>query len=322
VEAEPVPPLARRVAVVEHPVALVWRYAGPVLSDVEPLATREQADGDRSALAGVLDRVSQQVLEALSEPVGVGLDGQVRGYRDRDGRLPLGPARYVTYLDVLAPRMEGAIVIVGAGRVGFRTAQLFGARGHEVRLVERDAEKCQRLRERSEVDVEVVTGDGTRPAVLERALAGEVGAFGALIDDGETNLQALLVARELAPDARFVARVRHEPDGYREFFGNLRLVNASSVAASANALGADVGNAVREHVGGMEVLDLTVGEDAPVAGRTLASAGLPAGCLVVTIGGEHRADGETTLDPGATVTVAVERDAVRDTRRAFGADGE
>lgn len=216
--------------------------------------------------------------------------------------------------------MTGAIVIVGAGRVGFRTAELFGARGREVRLVERDAEKCEQLRERADVPIEVVAGDGTEPAVLERALAGDVAAFGALTADGETNLQALMVARELAPEARFAARVRTEPEGYREFFEDVRLVTASSVAASANALGADVGTAVREHVGGMEVLELVVGEDAPVAGRKVVDAALPRGCLVVTVDGEHRGDGDTPLDPGRTVIVAVERDAIDETRAAFGSE--
>jgi trk system potassium uptake protein TrkA len=216
--------------------------------------------------------------------------------------------------------MDGAIVIVGAGRVGFRTAELFAARGREVRLVERDAEKCERLRERSDVELTVVAGDGTSPPVLERALEGDVAAFGALTADGEANMQALVVARELVPEARFAARVRTEPEGFRESFENVRLVTASSVAASANALGADVGSAVREHVGGMDVLELVVGEGAPVVGRSLADAALPQGCLVVTVDGTHRADGETTLEPGRRVTVAVERDAVDETRAAFGAD--
>jgi trk system potassium uptake protein TrkA len=216
--------------------------------------------------------------------------------------------------------MTGTVVVVGAGRVGFRTAEMFQERGYDVRIVERDPERCDQLRGYSDLDV--VQGDATQPDVLERALVGEIEAFGALTEDGEVNLTACLLARELAPEARFVARVRRDPgEAYARFFDDLTLVAASSVAAAANAMGADATTAVREHVGGLEVFELTVAEEAPAAGRPLSRAELPEGCLVVCrVGGDRRARGGTVLEPGEAFVVAVEPNDVAAARTAFGVD--
>jgi trk system potassium uptake protein TrkA len=197
---------------------------------------------------------------------------------------------------------------------------MFAERGHAVRIVERDHARSEQLRTHSDLDV--IEGDATQPAVLEKALVGEIEAFGALTADGETNLAACLVARELAPEARFVARVRSDPgEAYREFFEDLTLVSASSVAASANALGASATTAVREHVGGLDVFELTVAEGAPVAGKPLARADLPEGCLVVCRdGADRRAGAKTVLESGRTYVLAVEPTDVEATRAAFGVE--
>lgn len=215
--------------------------------------------------------------------------------------------------------MTGTVVIVGAGRVGSRTAEMFAERGHEVRIVERDHARCEQLRNQRKFDV--IEGDATQPAVLEKALVGEINAFGALSSDGETNLAACLLARELAPAARLVARVRKDPgEAYEAMFENLTLVSESSVAASANALGASATTAVREHVGGLEVFELTVGGSAPVKGQRLAVADLPEGCLVVCqVGADRRAGADTVLDAGRSFVLAVEPNDVEATHGAFGA---
>jgi trk system potassium uptake protein TrkA len=215
--------------------------------------------------------------------------------------------------------MTGTIVIVGAGRVGYRTAEMFAERGENVRIVESDSARCAQLRNRRNLDV--IEGDATDPDTLEKAMVGEIEAFGALTSDGETNLTACLLARELAPEARFVARVRTDPgERYAELIGNLTLVSASSVAASANALGASATTAVREHVGGLDVFELTVGERAPVEGKSLREAELPPGCLVVCqVGADRRANAGTVLDAGRSFVLAVEPDDVDATREAFGA---
>ena len=57
-------------------------------------------------------------------------------------------------------------VIIGAGRVGLRTARVLSAEGHEVTLIERDAEMADRARDEG---YNVVEGDGSRESILEEA---------------------------------------------------------------------------------------------------------------------------------------------------------
>ena len=63
-------------------------------------------------------------------------------------------------------------VIVGAGRVGLRTARVLSEEGHGVTVVEPDASTIEGL---ADVPFDIVEGDGSREAVLEEAGVGEAG---------------------------------------------------------------------------------------------------------------------------------------------------
>ena len=56
------------------------------------------------------------------------------------------------------------IVIVGAGEVGRSIAATLSGDGHNVNLVEQDAERAKRAED--ELDVRVIRGNGARPQVL------------------------------------------------------------------------------------------------------------------------------------------------------------
>jgi len=57
-------------------------------------------------------------------------------------------------------------VIIGAGRVGLRTARVLEEEGHDVTIVERDSDRADRARNEG---FDTFEGDGSREAVLEKA---------------------------------------------------------------------------------------------------------------------------------------------------------
>jgi trk system potassium uptake protein TrkA len=202
------------------------------------------------------------------------------------------------------------LVVAGGGRVGYRTARTFADRGHYVTVIEPNAERAAEIRGEN---VSVIEGDATEPDVLRQAITAETDAVAALTSDGETNLAIAVAARRVAPEgARVVARVRLDPPReFQSLVDDITLVSQSSVAAAVSALGGGAARTLREAVGDLEVHEIVVAEDAPIAGETVEEAGLPAGCLVVAAGGGDRAVGpETVLRAGASYVVAADHDVL------------
>jgi len=207
--------------------------------------------------------------------------------------------------------------VAGGGRVGYRTARTFADRGHYVTVIEPEPERAAEIRGEN---LSVIEGDATEPDVLRQAVTDETDAVAALTSDGETNLAIALAARRLAPgDARVVARVHIEPSpALAELVEDVTFVSQSSVAAAVSALGGGSPAALREAVGDLEVYEMRVADDAPVAGKTVEEADLPAGCLVVAAAGGDRSVGpDTVLHAGGSYVVAVDADAAEAAFDAF-----
>lgn len=96
------------------------------------------------------------------------------------------------------------IFIVGAGEVGFHIASSLVNEGHDLVIIEKDAEKVGRLQ--SSLDVMVVQGDGCNPEILRARKVGDADLFFSVSNDDSANLLAALTAKRLGAD-RCVVRV-------------------------------------------------------------------------------------------------------------------
>jgi len=97
------------------------------------------------------------------------------------------------------------IAITGAGEIGRHFARELSQRGHEVRILERDAALAEELNER--LDAKVICGDGSTVTALVNADLHECDLFVSLTGDDATNLIAASVAKSLGAE-RSIARVR------------------------------------------------------------------------------------------------------------------
>ena len=97
------------------------------------------------------------------------------------------------------------ILIVGAGQVGYFLCDRLSREGHEVTLIDQDAEKIERAQDR--LNVLGVTGNGASAEVLEQAGIKDTEIFIAVTNVDEVNILACLLAREYEVKTR-VARTK------------------------------------------------------------------------------------------------------------------
>ena len=109
------------------------------------------------------------------------------------------------------------IVIVGAGRVGGPLARWLLSAGHEVAVIDRDAQTCRALEE--QLGSITVTGDGTEDSVLGKAGANRADVFIATTARDDHNLAACQIAKHRFGAARTISLV-NVPD-HNNLFGLL-----------------------------------------------------------------------------------------------------
>jgi trk system potassium uptake protein TrkA len=190
-------------------------------------------------------------------------------------------------------------VVVGAGRVGLRTARVLNDEGHDVTVVERDPVLVERARDDG---LTVVGGDGSQESVLVEAGVDDADAVGALTGDLNGNFAACTVAKHFG--CRTVMRIDED---YREAVYRRYTVEVDEVIyperlgaiGAKNALLGGTIRAVADVAPHLQVVELTVTPEAPVRGYTLSELQLPADATVLAFG---KGEGPLTLpDPDESV---------------------
>jgi trk system potassium uptake protein TrkA len=199
------------------------------------------------------------------------------------------------------------VIVAGGGEVGLRTAVLLDDRGHDVVLVEPDPERAEELSD--EYVATVIEGDAARPSVLRQAQPERSDVVAALTDDERANFAVCTAAQRMA-DVRTVMRVGSDPDDlYEEFVDGVVFPENLGARAAANEISGGGVRTVEDVFGDVEIVEVEITEEAPVAGKRLAEVALPRGSLIVVDNRGNRIGGpETVLEPGDRYVVAVESD--------------
>lgn len=88
------------------------------------------------------------------------------------------------------------IMIMGGSRIAVRLVSLIGSKNYDIKILERDRDKCAYLAERCP-EAEIIHGDGRDIEVLRQEGVEATDAFIALSDSSETNILACLSAKEM-----------------------------------------------------------------------------------------------------------------------------
>ncbi len=221
------------------------------------------------------------------------------------------------------------IVIAGGGRVGGALAAKLVADRHNVTVIDRDRELCDRLFE--EIGVVTVAGDVSDMKVLERAGLRNADIAAGLLPRDADNLAFAMLARSVS-NARVMVRMLDAT--YREAY---RLAGVRDVLAEAELVVTKITTAIEfpelggslPLAGGEVVLfDLPITLHARIAGRTVAQVrgdpDFPGDCVFVGIvapGGHFELPtGHSLLRAGHTLVAVSRRDQLAGALAFLGAE--
>ena len=208
---------------------------------------------------------------------------------------------YIPYIRKIVGKEHYAdvhnVIIMGGGKTAVRAA-LTIPDYMNVKIIEKDAERCEKLNQLlAGSDAMVIHGDGRDLGLLEEEGIKTTQAFVALTGNAETNILACLTAKKLGV-RKTVAMVENlDYVSMAEGLDIGTIINKKTVAAShiyQMMLDADVSNLRSLMLVDSEVAEFVAAEGSRVTKRAVKDLGLPFG---VTIGGLVR-DGEGMLVSG------------------------
>jgi len=210
-------------------------------------------------------------------------------------------------------------VIVGAGRVGMRTARVLREEDHEVVLVEPDETKVKRLRNEG---FTVVAGDGSREEVLLDLDLEAADGLAALSGDLVVNFLACLIAKHHG--CRTVLRT---DDDYREYVIRKHASDVDEVIyperlgaiAARNALLGGNIRAIADIARNLQLVELAITDRSPMRGYSLSELELPADSRLLAVskrdGTYALPDPDISLELGDRVVVIADFDTLENVRR-------
>jgi trk system potassium uptake protein TrkA len=181
------------------------------------------------------------------------------------------------------------IVIIGAGKVGTFIAADLLENGHDVTVVEREAQQVDRRRATEGLEhVEWVVADACEVSELARANLESADAVLAVTGDDEDNLVTSLLAKQEFGVPRVIARVNHPANEwmFTEMWGVDIAVSAPHLLSALVEEAVTVGSMVRllQVAGGRaRLIEVTLTADSPILGRSIVDAAFPRGSSVVAI---------------------------------------
>lgn len=220
--------------------------------------------------------------------------------------------KYIPYIRKIAGKEEypdvKRVMIMGGSRISIRTAQ-YAPDYMEMKIIENDLQRCNRLTEVLNDDVMIINGDGRDMDLLMEEGLTKMDAFVALTDNSETNILACLAAKRKGVE-KTVAEVENiDYIGMAESLDIGTVINKKMIAAShiyQMMLDADVNNVKSLTFANADVAEFTVKADSKITRHLIKDLGLPKG---VNIGGLIRkgegmlVTGDTQILPGDHVVV-------------------
>ena len=177
------------------------------------------------------------------------------------------------------------VIIAGAGKVGWNLARELIGKGNEVTLLESD--RSWYLTVEQELEHAVQYGDATELWVLERAGIQRADLVIAVTGDDEDNLLICQVAKEKYLCERIIARINNPRN--RAWF---ELLGVAPAVSATDLILRLIEHEVQDYglvhlldlrAEQLEIIEVEIGPDSPVAGKTVAEGDLPEGSLIISL---------------------------------------
>lgn len=177
------------------------------------------------------------------------------------------------------------IVIVGGGSIGFHLARELLKEGHEVLVLDKDPEQCEKFED--ELGSICMRGDGCEVATLAEAGVNRADVFIAVTNEDEDNLVACQVAKLKFKVPRTIARVSNPKN--EEIFKKL---GVDCTIAVTNLIMKHIEEEIPSHPlahlltlmeEGTEIIEITVGNKSKALGKKLKDISIPKDSILVLI---------------------------------------
>ena len=194
------------------------------------------------------------------------------------------------------------VVIVGCSESGYHLSKALIAGGHEVVVVEKSPERFQLLNE--ELGSLALLGDGTDEATLKRAGVARADVVVSLTGADATNLVISQMTKHIFQVPRTMALIKdpkNEPI-FHEVGVDVVVNSTHLVLASLEegVPGRPLVHLMNLRVPGMELVSVSIPEDANIIGKPLNEIELPPNSfitLMVKKGGATLPTGRSVVDP-------------------------
>ncbi len=221
------------------------------------------------------------------------------------------------------------IMITGGGKMGYYLArQLCETGGYNVKIIEKDANRCGQLCDLLP-DASIVNGDGTdREILLEQGLEGQ-DAFVALTTIDEENIISVMYANSLGI-SKAIAKVNRISYDVLESIGLESAFSSKTIAANRiigfvraleNSGEESSVQTLYKLVGGqVEALEFNINADFPEIGIPLKDIKLKAETLIACIIRNHKVmypGGNDCIEKGDSLIVVTKRDHISSINEIF-----
>ena len=200
-------------------------------------------------------------------------------------------------------------VIVGGGKVGYYLAKALVYEGHEVLVLDRDAERAQIINE--ELGEITINGDGCELNSLEEAGVSRADVLIAATGDDEINLIACQIARARFSVPRTIARINNPKN--EAIFKKLGVdATVSTTDAILTRIQEELPAESLVHLGsmrsvGVEFIELKIRANSPSVHHALRDLKLPDDAVIALLirKGESKVpSAATTLEPDDELVIA------------------
>ena len=212
------------------------------------------------------------------------------------------------------------IVVIGGGRLGYHLTKALLSEGHEVVIVEKNADFCKIIND--ELGGICIRGDGCEAVTLAELGAGRADMLIAVTGDDEDNLVACQVAKHKFKVPRTIARIRNPQN--EDIFKKLGIdVTVSSTNVILEHIQEEVPTHPLIHLltirdQGLEVVEIKIPPDSAAVGKRLREIPIPEGtrlALVIPQTQKPKAPTADTIIQAEDRIIAITSSALEDELR-------